>query len=87
VSTFLSRADKTVTRCTIDIDLDPATQVPRAMHMIVLTGVRGEDGKAPKGKAFDGGTEHVAFHFDYKLDTQREVARFEIPRDAQKLMK
>jgi hypothetical protein len=83
----LSRADKTVTRCTIDIDIDPATQIPRAIHMIVLTGVRGETGKATKGKAFDSGTEHVAFHFEYQIDSQKEIARFEIPKEAQKLMK
>ncbi len=88
MSQFLSRADKTTTSCTIDIDLDPATRTPRGIHMTVLTGVHGATEKAAKGKkAFDEGVEHVAFHFDYTIDVGDDVARFEIPREAAKLMK
>ena len=53
-----------------------------------ITGVKGVGGKSAKGdKAFVEGTEHVAFHFDYTIDSNREVARFEIPRAARKLLK
>ncbi len=56
--------------------------------MVVLTGVKGATSDADKGKkSFDEGIEHVAFHFNYSIDTNREVARFEIPRAAAKLMK
>ena len=56
--------------------------------MIVLTGVKGATSEADKGKkSFDEGIEHVAFHFDYTIDTNREVAKFQIPRKAAKLMK
>jgi hypothetical protein len=84
----LSRADKTVTRCFLDIDLDPKTQTPRSIHMTVLTGVKGATGETPKGdKSFEEGIEHVAFHFAYTIDTGAQVPRFEIPKDAAKLMR
>ena len=84
----MSRADKTVTRCAFDIDIDPVTQLPRSIHMTVLTGVRGATSEAEKGKrSFEEGIEHVAFHFNYKIDTTPEIVKFEIPRPAVKLMK
>ena len=56
--------------------------------MTVLTGVKGAGGTAPKrDKAFKDGIEHVAFHFDYSIDAKTDVARFEIPREAVKLMR
>ncbi len=68
--------------------MDPKTQLPRSINMIVLTGVKGATSEADKGKkSFDEGIEHVAFHFDYTIDTNREVAKFQIPRKAAKLMK
>ncbi|HIN79648.1 MAG TPA: hypothetical protein EYN00_01090 [Planctomycetes bacterium] len=80
----MSRVDKTITRCLIDVDIDLETNLPRGIKMTVLTGVRG-GGKSSDGNAF-GDNEHVAFHFDYKLDPKKTVARFDIPREAQKLM-
>ena len=88
MSEFLSRADRTTTGCSMEIDLDPETRVPTAIRMTVLTGVRGATEKAEKGAgAFDEGIEHVAFHFQYEIDTNREIARFEVPREAAKLLK
>lgn len=84
----MSRADKTTTRCTFEIDLDPETRLPRSIQMTVLTGVKGDDGKTAKGdRAFKDGVEHVAFHFNYTIDTQSELASFDIPKEARKLMR
>jgi len=85
----LSRADKSVTRCTIEIDIDPKTQLPRSIQMIVLTGVRGATDEKSKeaGKSFAEGVEHVAFHFNYTIDPNHDVAKFEIPKEARKLMR
>jgi hypothetical protein len=83
----LSRADKSITRCTIDIDIDPKTQLPRGIQMKVLTGVRGSTSEGSKDKALGGGVEHVAFHFDYSIDPNHDVAKFQIPKEAAKLMK
>jgi hypothetical protein len=81
----LSRADETVTRCVIEIDIDPASRMPRTIHLMLLTGVVG--GTAPKEHAFDAGVEHMAFHYVHTFDTARQFAPFEIPKDAQKLLK
>jgi len=83
----LSRADKTVTSCTFEIDLNPETQLPRSIKMTVLTGVRGATGEKPKrDKSFNEGVEHVAFHFNYGIETADQIA-FKIPREAMKLIK
>lgn len=82
-----------MTRCTIEIDLDPKTQLPRGIHMVVLTGVRGTTSEKAKGtpegrdKALGEGVEHVAFHFRYTIDPNHDVAKFEIPKEAAKLMR
>ena len=84
----MSRADKSVTRCFLDIDVDPETELPRSIQMTVLTGVRGATDAGEKGdKSFADGVEHVAFHFDYSIETPEDAVRFEIPREAAKLMR
>ena len=84
----MSRADKSVTRCFLDIDVDPKTELPRSIQMTVLTGVRGAtDGDEKGEKSFAEGVEHVAFHFDYAIETPSDAVRFEIPREAAKLMR
>ena len=81
----MSRVDKTVSSCFIEVDVDLDTDMPKSIKMTVLTGVRG-GGKASDGTSF-GDNEHVAFHFDYELNAKKNVSRFSIPREAQKLMK
>lgn len=78
-----------MTRCTIEIDIDPKTQLPRSIQMIVLTGVRGATDEKSKeaGNSFAEGVEHVAFHFNYTIDPNHDVAKFEIPKEARKLMR
>ena len=83
----MSRADKSVTRCSFEIDIDPATQLPRSIQMTVLSGVRGATSEEAKGdKSFAEGIEHVAFHFSYDINTN-ETVKFKVPRAAAKLMK
>lgn len=74
--------DKTRSQAIFEIDVDLATNLPKSIKMIVLTGVRGGD----DDKAI-GNQEHVAFHFDYNLKDYGKVAAFEVPKQAQKLLK
>ena len=81
MSQFLSRVDKTISRCFLTIDLNPLTQFPEKIKLTVLTGVKGNEDKTLEKE------EHVAFHFEYKISRRNEVARFDVPKRAFKLMR
>ncbi|MFQ5654990.1 MAG: hypothetical protein ACE5GW_09695 [Planctomycetota bacterium] len=83
MSQFLSRVDKTTTRCYYEIDINHDTQLPRSIRMVVLTGVKSGD----KKKGSFGNEEHVAFHFDYSIEAFNEVASVKVPRAAQKILR
>ncbi len=74
--------DKTRTQAIYEIDVDLATNLPKSIKMIILTGVRGADEDKPIGSQ-----EHVAFHFDYNLKDYGKVAAFEVPIPARKLLR
>ena len=72
----------------LDIDLDPTTRIPRRLELLVLTGMRNQDGKTAKGDAaFSDGVEHVVFRYEYVIDTSEEIDRFRVPVAARRLMK
>ena len=74
--------DKTRTQAFYEIDIDLATNLPKSIKMVVLTGVRGADEDKPIANQ-----EHVAFHFDYNMKDYGKVAAFEVPKAAQKLLR
>ncbi len=76
----MSRADKATTRVVYEIEIDHATKMPVGIDMIVTTQIRPEEGKASNG-------QHLAFKFDYTLGKFNEIKRFDVPRDAAKLLK
>ena len=63
------------------IDVDLETRLPKSIKLTLLTGVRGVDLRK------DLNQEHVAFHFDYKLNGINEVVAFDVPKGAQKLLR
>ncbi len=72
----------------IDLDLDPETGLARKMEMLILTGLKNDQGKTAKGDAaFSDGIEHVVFRYDYELDHSELIEGFEIPRSAQKMLR
>ena len=75
--------DKTITNASYEIVIDPATQLPTSIQLIVLTGTRGATEK--KGKTILGG-RHVAFHFNYELNSFGKLKKPTIPPEAQKLL-
>ena len=77
----MSRVDKTRTQAFYEIDVDLATNLPKSIKMVILTGVRGADEDKPIANQ-----EHVAFHFDYRMKDFGKVAAFEVPPAARKLL-
>ena len=75
--------DKTITNSWYDIEIDPATQLPVSIRVVILTGSRG--GTEAKGKKIMGG-EHVAFHFTYKLSDFGKVEKPVVPPEAARLL-
>ena len=72
----------------LDIELDPTTKAPKKLDLLVLTGMRNQDGKTAKGDAaFSEGIEHVVFRYEYVIDTSESVDKFRIPTAARKVMK
>jgi len=58
------------------------------LELLVLTGMRNQDGKTAKGEAaFSDGVEHVVFRYEYAIDTSEEIDQFRVPVAARKLMK
>ena len=45
------------------------------------------DSEKGEDKSFRDGIEHVAIHYAYTLDTQKEVEKHKVPRAAARLMK
>ena len=79
----MSSLDKSVTNAMYEIEIDPETVLPVRIHVTVLTGRRGTT--EMEGKKITGG-EHVAFHFEYRLEKFGELDRLEIPSDARRLL-
>ena len=74
----MSRADKTATNATYDIEIDPETLLPVKVRVLLLTGQKGAT-ITKNGKIVGG--DHVAFYFDYKLG-DFNTATVNLPRDA-----
>lgn len=79
----MSSLDKTLANSYYEIEIDPKTQLPVAINMLVLTGTRGAT--ETKGKRIVGG-KHVAFHFKYRLDDFGQVEKVQVPPEAQKIL-
>ena len=87
MSEYLSRADRTQTRSFLDVELDHETGLANKLELLIMTGMKNEQGKTAKGDAaFGDGTEHVVFRYSYDLQHQK-VDKFEIPRAAQKMLR
>ena len=72
-----------MTNAYYEIEINPETQLPVSIYMVILTGSKG--GTETKGKQITGG-KHVAFHFKYELSDFGKVEKPEIPLPAQKLL-
>ena len=79
----MSSLDKTIANCFYEIEVDPATEMPVTIKMLLLTGTKG--GTEAKGKQIVGG-KHVAFHFEYRLSDFGKVERIKIPPEAERLL-
>ena len=82
----MSRVDATVSRAIYEIEIDHNTNLPTGMKLTILTGVKSGDGKK-KNKSLETNKEHVAFHLNYSFQQFNEVAKFDIPKEAQKLLR
>ena len=78
----MSRADKTATNAYYDIQIDPETQLPKRMRILLLTGQKGLT--EVKNNKIVGG-DHVAFHFEYELSEFGRKAG-SIPPKAKKIL-
>jgi len=65
------------------IQLNPKTNLPTSIRVVILTGTR--DGTESKDKKITGG-KHVAFHFEYELTEFGKLKKPVIPAEAQKLL-
>ena len=74
--------DKTETRSSVEITLNPETMLPETIKMLVLTGVKGTAGSQRLVNE-----KHVAFHYEYKFSSFNEVERFPVPKEATKLLR
>ena len=79
----MSSVDKTVTNSYYDIEIDPETKQPVSIHVVILTGAKGQT--ETKGTKIIGGM-HVAFHFRYELSRFGEIERPKIPPEAYRLL-
>lgn len=75
----MSRADKTATNATYDIEIDPETLLPLKLRVLLLTGQKGTT-ITKKGNIVGG--DHVAFYFDYEL-SEFNTTKMDMPRAAQ----
>ena len=75
--------DKTVTNASYEIEIDPETQLPVSIKVLILTGARGQTEAV--GKKIVGGN-HVAFHFRYELSQFGKLKKPTIPPEAQRLL-
>jgi hypothetical protein len=80
----LSSLDKSLTSAYYEVEIDPETQLPVAIRMVILAAVKGET-EIDKSKRIVGG-KHIAFHFNYKLSEFGKVEKPKIPKDAEKLL-
>jgi hypothetical protein len=76
--------DKTITNAYHEIEIDPDTQLPVHIKVVILTGTKGGNTEA-KGKSIVGG-KHVAFHFDYSLSEFGKLQKPTIPPEVMKML-
>jgi len=79
----VSGLDKSIANAWYEIEIEPSTQLPVRITMVVLTGTRG--GTEAKKSRIVGG-RHVAFHFTYTLSDFGKLKRPAIPPEAQRLL-
>ncbi len=80
----MSSLDKRITNAWYEIEIEPSTQLPVSIKMVVLAGQRAET-ETDKKKNITGG-KHVAFHFRYSLSDYGKVKIPAVPPDAKKLL-
>lgn len=73
--------DKTITNAYYNIVIDPATQLPVNVTLVVLSAQKGET--ETEGKKITGG-RHAAFHFRYQLSSFGKLTKPVIPAEALK---
>ncbi|MBI4607160.1 MAG: hypothetical protein HY721_34790 [Planctomycetes bacterium] len=76
--------DKSLTNALYEIEIDPQTQLPITIKMLLLAATKGET-EVNKAKKIVGG-RHVAFHFRYDLSDFGKVEKPKIPQEAQRLL-
>ncbi len=75
--------DKTLTNAYYEIDIDPSSQLPVSMKVVILTGTTG--GTQKKGNTIVGG-RHAVFNFYYTISDFGKVAKPDVPPEAMKLL-
>lgn len=80
----MSSLDKSLTNACYEIEIDPETQLPVRIKVLLLAAIRGET-ESDKTKRIVGG-RHVAFHFEYTLSDFGKVEKPQIPFEAMRLL-
>jgi hypothetical protein len=76
--------DRSLTNAWYEIEIDPATQLPVRLKVVLLAAIRGET-EYDRAKRITGGN-HIAFHFEYRLGDFGEVEKPQIPIQAMRLL-
>jgi hypothetical protein len=80
----LSSLDKSLTNASYEIEIDPETQLPVRLKVLLLAAIRGET-ECDKAKRIVGG-RHVAFEFEYRLSQFGKVEKPQVPFEAMRLL-
>ncbi len=80
----MSSFDKSLANAFYEIEIDPASQLPVSIKILLLAATKGET-EINKQKKIVGG-KHVAFHFTYALSDFGKIEKPSVPREAQKLL-
>lgn len=80
--------DRTRTRCSVEVGIDPQTGLPDQLLMTILIGRKNLKGTTISAdRAFSDGVEHIVFNYSYQLDSSEPVESFQIPPQAKKLLR
>jgi hypothetical protein len=76
--------DKSLTNAYYEIEIDPETELPVRLKVVLLAAIRGET-ESDRQKKITGG-RHIAFHFEYKLGQFGKIEKPDIPFEAMRLL-
>ena len=78
--------DRTVSKGYFLIDLERNHGRPVTIDMVLLTGIKDPNKTQEEIGDFDK-TEHIAFHYGYRLDHWGDIDRFVVPKDARDILR